>query len=237
MNARPTTPHMLVRPSVALGPLGSEFVVEASGEPDDESDLSSSETAHELRLRKKRYRLVLPTDDPQQILPLASIGFDSEGGMFIAPVDVFGQSWHYGTVNTEQAPTDDEMATTAVRPKLMWHRSGRVHASLSGATAAVRRLLQLSPFDRLGIQVLSVVGCWPMLFATPASARQSVVDVLMCPHGQVTAGVGFRGWLSSWRWPNREGAGKTTHAMRDNGDGTFAYDLDVPVRRSSASGR
>lgn len=83
----------------------------------------------------------------------AVIGLSPDGGVFIAPMQ--RGPWRYGPLegNLSALPTSAE---TPHRPKLHYHRSGRIYATLSGQNLE-RKSLQLPGLPQLGdSQILSL---------------------------------------------------------------------------------
>ena len=113
---------------------------------------------------------------PNELCPLATIGMDSQGGVLVAPVDVHGEAWEYGIINSTGAV---KIKRTEHRPKLMWHRTtGEVSASLK--SPRIERVpLELTPLDRPGTQLLSIVACWPFEFTKSLPTRKR--DAILFP--------------------------------------------------------
>lgn len=85
----------------------------------------------------------------------AVIGLSPDGGIFIAPMQP--GPWRYGPLegNLSGLPTSAE---TSHRPKLHYHRSGRVYATLAGQELE-RRSLQLTQLTKLCYSQVFSVHC------------------------------------------------------------------------------
>lgn len=95
--------------------------------------------------------------------PFARVGLAADGGVFVIPVGLDGQPWVYGNF-TEEESRDDTWVLTSERPKLHYHRSGIVAASLTGKEL-VRRSASLRPLAELlrkPFMTISVVRPWQL---------------------------------------------------------------------------
>jgi hypothetical protein len=92
--------------------------------------------------------------------PVATIGLARDGGIFVAPAPVPSGGWNYGVISRDR-PQKGEIVLTAQRPKLHYHRSGIVSATLTG-TQLEHRSLHLPPLHEVtGAQVLSITCVRP----------------------------------------------------------------------------
>lgn len=106
--------------------------------------------------------------------PVASIGLSKDGGIFVAPAPVLNDSWNYGVIGHDR-PRTNEVVLTAHRPKLHYHRSGIVSATLTG-TELEHRSLRLPPLeDVTGAQVLSITSVRPWQLASALGDRKGDV--------------------------------------------------------------
>lgn len=106
--------------------------------------------------------------------PVASIGLAKDGGIFVAPVRVLDDSWSYGVVRREP-PQAGDVVLTEQRPKLHYHRSGIVSATLTG-TELERRSLRLPPLHEVtGAQVLSITAVRPWQLDNASGDRKGDV--------------------------------------------------------------
>jgi hypothetical protein len=107
--------------------------------------------------------------------PVASIGLAKDGGIFVAPVPVLDHAWNYGVMRHDP-PRAGDIVRTPERPKLHYHRSGVVSATLTG-TDLEHRSLRLPPLHELtGAQVLSITSVRPRQLDSAAGDRKG--DVL-----------------------------------------------------------
>lgn len=85
----------------------------------------------------------------------AVIGLSPDGGVFIAPMQ--SGPWRYGPLEGDLSalPTSAE---TPLRPKLHYHRSGRVYATLAGQELE-RKSLQLTQLPRLRYAQIFSLHC------------------------------------------------------------------------------
>lgn len=87
--------------------------------------------------------------------PAATVGLSADGGVFISPSQVLG-TWQYGILESAVVATATS-AETHLRPKLHYHRSGRVYPTLSGHDLE-RRSLEMTPLTALRrSQIFSVI--------------------------------------------------------------------------------
>lgn len=94
--------------------------------------------------------------------PAALLGLAADGGVFITPYQD-SSSWRYGVLE-DGVPVDAASAESIVKPKVHYHRSGRVYATLTGHDLE-RRSLELPPLtslERAQIFSLMSVRTWEL---------------------------------------------------------------------------
>lgn len=98
----------------------------------------------------------------------ATIGISADGGVFVSP-SRFPALWEYGVLDSSTIATTTS-AETDLRPKLHYHRSGLVYATLSGHDLE-RRSLELAPLTALRkSQIFSVIAVRTWEFPTRAGS-------------------------------------------------------------------
>lgn len=88
--------------------------------------------------------------------PAALIGLSADGGVFVSPSQG-SDAWQYGVMEGV-IPVTTASAETRLKPKLHYHRSGLVYATLSGHDLE-RRSLQLAPLPTLRRSQIFSVMC------------------------------------------------------------------------------
>lgn len=88
--------------------------------------------------------------------PAALIGLSADGGVFVSPRQSSG-AWQYGVMDYG-VPSTGTRAETRLMPKLHYHRSGRVYATLTGHDLE-QRSLQLAPLPTLRRSQIFSVFC------------------------------------------------------------------------------
>lgn len=89
--------------------------------------------------------------------PIATLGVSRDGGIWISPAPVRKFGWNYGVIHPDRADLHD-IVHSMERPKLHYHRSGIVSATLTGADIERRRLAMRSVPDLVRAQALSIVS-------------------------------------------------------------------------------
>lgn len=103
-----------------------------------------------------RIGLMRRVNDRVQYKPAALIGLAADGGVFITPYQD-SSSWRYGVLE-DGVPVNVASAESTVKPKVHYHRSGRVYATLTGHDLAPRSL-ELPPLTSLRrAQIFSVLS-------------------------------------------------------------------------------
>lgn len=134
----------------------------------------------------RAFRVGLPGASPEWIRPIASIGLARDAGIFVAPVEASDGGWAYGVVSDRRLPIEGRFAEVGVRPKLHWHRSGVVSATLTGHELP-RIQARLAPLGRLGPQMITGMACYPRLIGQDVPIRKR--DILVLPHQSGGRGV------------------------------------------------
>ncbi len=108
------------------------------------------------RVRAFRNGLMRRTPSGVVYKPAFLVGLSKDGGVFASPYQRSG-AWHYGVINKD-VPVGETRAETWHRPKIHYHRSGWVYATLSGQDLE-QRSLQLPPlFSLRSSQIFSVMS-------------------------------------------------------------------------------
>lgn len=110
--------------------------------------------------------------------PFARIGLASDGGVFIVPLGVESHPWIYGNFS-EQESRDDTWVLTSEQPKLHYHRSGFVAASLTGKEL-LRRSAHFTPLAgmvRAQILNITVVRPWQLPTRNGGLTKGDVVSM------------------------------------------------------------
>jgi hypothetical protein len=90
-------------------------------------------------------------------IPLVTIGLAKDGGLFAAPVEIPGISWSHGPMRTYGSLLNQpNISTNDERPKLHYHRSGIVRASLTG-TQIETATSQFTPLHERGVNTFLCV--------------------------------------------------------------------------------
>lgn len=106
-----------------------------------------------------------------QFLPFGTLVFAADGGIILAPVEVPGARWRYGEQRANVLPSRGSFSEVFVRPKLHYHQSGHVAASLSGVRIP-RRTAQYSPLkDLFRAQILGLTAVRPWELASFGESR------------------------------------------------------------------
>jgi hypothetical protein len=103
-----------------------------------------------------------------QYIPFGTLAFAPDGGIILAPADVTGARWRYGELRLGEVPVRPNFSEVFVKPKLHYHQSGRVSASLGG-TRLPPRAVQYPPLAGLQhsqILGLTVVRPWELTWAS-----------------------------------------------------------------------
>jgi hypothetical protein len=88
----------------------------------------------EARRLKRAFRFGVLNARDASFKPFVNVGLARDGGVFIVPVNIGGASWTHGPLDTTRSVQDQPaLSTTSERPKLHYHRSGIVRATLDGA--------------------------------------------------------------------------------------------------------
>ncbi|AND17184.1 hypothetical protein A6122_2060 [Rathayibacter tritici] len=117
--------------------------------------------------RKTRsFRLCVVRGSTSELKPIASIAISADGGIMVAPVAVSEAGWWYGKVRHAESSGHRDFRHTEERPKLHYHRSGWVAASLSGRELE-RKWMHFPRVDTKGrSQLLSIVVARPWALAS-----------------------------------------------------------------------
>ena len=117
---------------------------------------------------KRAFRLGVALTGSLDFKSVASVGISTDGGIFVAPVQVKDYGWHYGQTSNSAA---GQQVDTQLRPKLHYHRSGIAGITLTSA-GLERRTLQLTPLDQIQRgQIFSIVCVRPGELNTSASGN------------------------------------------------------------------
>ena len=82
--------------------------------------------------RLRPLRLGIIRGGSKEFKPMATVGMQRDGSIFVSPTPVRDYSWKYGTLAGIEAMQLPPVAETQHTPKVNYHRSGQVHVSLSG---------------------------------------------------------------------------------------------------------
>lgn len=145
------SPHLCASTTQVLRENG---LVAVSGPAEASTDETSKPRAFHVGLMRR-------TGATFQFKSAGVVGLSPDGGVFIAPMQ--SGPWRYGPLegNLSALPTSAE---TPHRPKLHYHRSGRVYPTLSGQELE-RKNLQLTELPRLrNAQIFSLhcVRTWEL---------------------------------------------------------------------------
>jgi hypothetical protein len=124
----------------------------------------------------------------QEFKPVATVGLAKDGGIFVSPAAVRGYAWVYGPLRSAGDPEVVEHVTVQQRPKLHYHRSGIVRATLSGTRLELKeaRYPPLPAMKRA--QVMSILTVRPWELAThPGEPRRGDVFSIQPRWPQVVA--------------------------------------------------
>jgi hypothetical protein len=109
-----------------------------------------------------------------QYKPIASIGILDDGGIFVAPAAVRDFGWTYGNLGAKSDPANH--VSTFHRPKVHYHSSGIVRATLSGKDLESRSAY----FPKIDLvrraQLFSIVCTRPSELATARSRPEGAGD-------------------------------------------------------------
>lgn len=88
---------------------------------------------------KRAFRFGVLHLPSKTFVPIGTVGLAKDGGIFIAPVDVIGDNWTHGPISAGLVVAEQsDLLTTSSRPKLHYHRSGAVRATLAGRNLPAR---------------------------------------------------------------------------------------------------
>ncbi|GAW48199.1 uncharacterized protein PD653_4850 [Nocardioides sp. PD653] len=122
----------------------------------DELGIGAELTDESKRVRSFRIGLMRRVGKEVVFKSAASIGLSADGGVFLAPAQVPG-AWRYGVLESDSVAAATS-AITQLRPKLHYHCSGAIYATLSG-NELERRSLQLAPLPSLhNSQIFSLIA-------------------------------------------------------------------------------
>ena len=104
--------------------------------------------------------------------PIANLSFAADGGVMLAPVGVPGARWRYGSLESDRLVERGAYAEVSARPKLHYHASGQVAATLDGVPIP-RRVAAYPPLVHLssGSPLLSIVATRPWELASAEQRR------------------------------------------------------------------
>jgi hypothetical protein len=135
----------------------------------------------------KTFRIGLLRHSSNEFKPIATVGLSRDGGVMLSPRTGRDHTWNYGQIWEDRASEHKTMEQT---PKLHYHRSGVVSATLSGAEFD-RYSLRLPPLDQVdGTQIMSLVAARPWEFETETGRRKGDVPILVRKWPQ-SVGVSF----------------------------------------------
>jgi hypothetical protein len=127
---------------------------------------------------KRSFRFGVMHAPTSTFRPVASIGIAKDGGVFISPADISRASWSHGPLDvTRLLPEQDTFTTTAERPKLHYHRSGIVRASLTGKPLETGTSRFTALADRKINTFMSVVATKPEQFTVRELRRGDMFTV------------------------------------------------------------
>jgi hypothetical protein len=94
--------------------------------------------------------------------PFVSIRLSRDGGVFASPAEIPGETWTHGPLAPGMLVAEQvDLATSSARPKLHYHRSGVVRASLTGSNIEAATS-QYEPLPDRGVSTfLSIVVAHP----------------------------------------------------------------------------
>lgn len=111
---------------------------------------------------RRSFRLGLLHARTGEFIPFVSVGLARDGGVFVSPVDLAGESWMQGPIAPGLSISQQPQVSTSVeRPKLHYHRSGIVRASLSGSKLVAATSTFEPMFERTVGTLISIVVTEP----------------------------------------------------------------------------
>lgn len=139
---------------------------------------SVAQSDGESRRLRRSFRVGLLHSPTGEFVPFASVGLARDGGLFVAPVDVDSDSWIQGPMLPGvDVACQPQIRSSTERPKLHYHRSGIVRASLSGAdlTAETSRYEPIP--ERTVCTMIGIVVTKPSLLKRREFRRGDVATI------------------------------------------------------------
>lgn len=143
----------------------------------DDSDAPSTSPTSARRLRRS-FRLGMLYARTGEFVPFVSVHLARDGGVMIIPAHIEGESWMQGPLIP--GVTVQEQASVAIsaeRPKLHYHRSGVVRASLTGFPLQAATSVFEPIADRTVCTMLSIVVAEPALLPRREMRKGDVASI------------------------------------------------------------